>query len=203
MLSSPFKKTLKSIMILVLSFELLLCSIATYASQTTELVNSLTPTWEAFKPILIHRLTQKSPKMRLNIEQVDSFVNFLNHLEMSTYNLNQLQKTMPKTSLELLMAVQDRYLPLSEAEKMASFLERFSYSRNFQNISAFDENTSHIIGREWHEIDYSGENMTWRKQKLKYQPYGILDFKSLATLKKFFVVESTLPYFNKTYHPQY
>ena len=38
-----------------------------------------------------------------------------------------------------------------------------------------------IIGREWHEIDYSGESMTWQKQKIKYAPYGISNFKTLST----------------------
>ena len=40
-------------------------------------------------------------------------------------------------------------------------------------------NTSHIIGRNWWEINYSGENMTWQGQKTKYAPYGITDFKSV------------------------
>lgn len=203
MLLSQFINTFKSISALVFSLGLLLASIATYAADPTHLVNSLTPTWEPFKPILIQRLNQKAPKMQLNAKQVASFVQYLNQLESPTNNLSQLEKIMPKTSLELLMATHNRNLPLSEAEKMAAYLDILVHKYNFKNLNAFDENTSHIIGREWHEIDYSGENMTWRKQQLKYQPYGITDFKSLDTLKKFFVVESKLPYFNKAYHPQY
>lgn len=203
MLLSQFNNTFKSISALFFSLGLLLVSIATYASDSTHLVNSLSPTWEPFKPILTQRFTQKAPKMQLNAQQVESFVQYLNQLEDPTNNLNQLQKIMPKTSLELLMATHNRNLPLSEAEKMAAYLDILAHKYNFKNLNAFDENTSHIIGREWQEIDYSGENMTWRKQQLKYQPYGITDFKSLDTLKKFFVVESKLPYFNKAYHPQY
>lgn len=203
MLLSEFNNTFKSRSTLVFSLGLLLVSIATYASDSTHLVNSLTPTWEPFKPILIQRLNQKAQKMQLNTEQVESFVQYLNQLKASTTNLNQLQKIMPKTSLELLMATHNRNLLLSEAEKMAAYLDILAHKYNFKNINAFDENTSHIIGRKWHEIDYSGENMTWRKQQLKYQPYGIIDFKSVDTLNKFFVVESKLPYFNKSYQPQY
>lgn len=110
--------------------------------------------------------------------------------------------TLPKTTLELLMAVQSRMLPLSEAEKMAGYLEEIVGKFNFKNPRAFDENTSHIIGREWHEIDYAGENMTWQKQKLKYQVYNIDNFKTLENLTKFFPVESKLPYFKKIYRPQ-
>jgi hypothetical protein len=59
------------------------------------------------------------------------------------------------------------------------------------------------MGRQWHEIDYSGEGMTWEKQKAFYAPYGIDHFKSLACLEEFFKVESQLPYFRKIYKPKH
>lgn len=74
-------------------------------------------------------------------------------------------------------------------------------SCRFENIKAFDNNTSHIIGRKWHEIDYSGENMTWQGQKEKYIPYGITDFRTLENMRKFFAIEGNFPYFNKIYKP--
>ncbi|MBN8828167.1 MAG: hypothetical protein J0H68_05620 [Sphingobacteriia bacterium] len=46
---------------------------------------------------------------------------------------------------------------------MALFLNEIVIKYDLKNIEAFDENTSHIIAKEWHEIDYSGENMTWQK----------------------------------------
>ncbi|KIJ88837.1 hypothetical protein [Rickettsia asembonensis] len=85
---------------------------------------------------------------------------------------------------------------------MAKYLQELVGFYNFQNVAAFDENTSHIIGRQWHEIDYSGESMTWQGQKAKYARYDITDFKSVDCLKKFFKVESKLPYFTKIYKPQ-
>ncbi len=115
--------------------------------------------------------------------------------------MSQLQFIMPKTSTELLMATYKRGLNKSEAEKMAKYLIKLVDFYKFKNLPAFDNNTSHLIGREWYEIDYSGENMTWKKQKEKYAPYGISNFKSLVCLQKFFPVESKLPYFNKVYQP--
>jgi hypothetical protein len=164
-------------------------------------VEQLHANWQPFKEILIARSTQSNPKMRLKVSEVNHFVVFLNQLHAPLPHITKLQKILPKTTLELLMAVHARNLSIAEAEKMAAYLAVIVEKFQFKFPKAFDENTSHIIGREWHEIDYSGEKMTWQKQQLKYKPYGITDFKSLANLQKFFVVESTLPYFNKTYEP--
>ena len=99
------------------------------------------------------------------------------------------------------MSVQNRGVTFVEAEKMAAYLEKFTLIYHFKYPKKFDENTSHIIGREWREIDYSGENITWQKQRLKYSPYGISNFKTEDNLKKFFSVESKLSYFKKIYQP--
>jgi hypothetical protein len=98
------------------------------------------------------------------------------------------------------MAINKRGVDFKEAELMAKYLKEFVDRCQFQNVTAFDNNTSHIIGREWHEIDCSGEGMSWKKQKEKYAAYGILNFKSLENLKKFFSIESQLPYFKKIYN---
>jgi hypothetical protein len=180
-------------------FVLLWIGVAAAAHLT---IPKIPANWDSFKPILTQRLNQKPLKMKLTPKQVDSFADFLNDLKTPLPNINSLQTILPKTTLELLMAVHSRGLPIEEAEKMAAYLEEIVGKFKFQNRNAFDENTSHIIGREWHEIDYSGENMTWQKQKLKYQPYGITNFKSLDNLIRFFAIESKLPYFKKIYRPK-
>ncbi|MEM8562481.1 MAG: hypothetical protein AAGF57_09625, partial [Pseudomonadota bacterium] len=90
-------------------------------------------------------------------------------------------------------------LRLDEAERMANYLDGVPATYAINNTAYFDENTSHIIGREWHEIDYTGEGMDWQQQKQKYAPYGITHFKSLDNLQRFFPIESTLPYFRPAY----
>ncbi len=157
--------------------------------------------WLRLKPILLARVNQKTPKMKLSLEQATSFAHFLTQLSTPLPELQNLQQTLPKTTLELLRAIYERNLAAAEADKMAAYLSHLQNEFKFQNLGAFDENTSHIIGREWPEIDYSGEGMTWQKQQQKYLPYGITDFKSVAVLTKFFRVESTLPYFKKIYRP--
>jgi len=158
--------------------------------------------WSPLKPILVARVNQSKLKMKLNKEQALSFVSFLGKLETPLPRLIALEKVLPKTTVELLIAVHERGLALEEAEKMAAYLEWFLRQAKFQNRSAFDENTSHIIGREWQEIDYAGENMTWEKQRSKYFPYGVTNFKTEENLRKFFKLESRLPYFNKIYRPE-
>ena len=157
--------------------------------------------WQKLCPILQSRVDQTAYKMKLQESDVQYLEKYIQTTHFNFVYLSKLQSLMPKTTIELLMATYKRGLNKSEAEKMAEYLMAQVKFYKFKNLPGFDNNTSHIIGREWHEIDYSGENMTWKKQKEKYAPYGISNFKSLACLKKFFPVESKLPYFNKIYQP--
>ncbi len=149
--------------------------------------------------ILEQRLNQNTPKMKLTEAEVVALEQFLT--TKTFVNIHHLQWLLPKTTIELLMAIRFRDLPSDEAESIAHYLKTLVESCQFQNIKAFDNNTSHIIGREWYEIDYSGEGMTWEKQKAHYTPYGITNFKTLENVKKFFPVESKSPYFKKIYKP--
>lgn len=158
--------------------------------------------WQNLCSILQSRVSQTIHKMKLQESEATSLENYLHSLRHYFVYLPKLQYTMPKTTTELLIATRSRGLNKNEADKMAGYLIRQLQYYKFQNPSAFDNNTSHIIGREWYEIDYSGEHMTWQKQKKYYAPYGISNFKSVDCLKKFFTVESKLPYFNKIYKPR-
>jgi len=159
--------------------------------------------WQKLCSILDSRVEQTARKMKLQESNAKSLEQFLNSTDYNFIYLAELQNFLPKTTLELLIAINERWLDIREADLMAKYLQELLESYNFQNVAAFDENTSHIIGRQWLEIDYSGENMTWQGQKAKYAPYGIVNFKSVDCLKKFFKVESKLPYFTKIYKPKY
>lgn len=163
---------------------------------------SLPDQWNPLTPIINARLNQKETKMKLNQHDVDDIEILLCKVSDTVPNLLALQCQLPKTTLELVRAVAQRNVTTNDAESMAEYLQYIVESFKFENIQSFDENTSHIIGREWYEIDYSGENMTWQEQELRYTRYGIQNFKSAAMLKKFFPVESECPYFKKIYRPQ-
>ena len=117
-------------------------------------------------------------------------------------NARKLNGLMPKTTIELLRAVHERNLSRGEAEAISEYLMRLHDSMKMKNPGPFDENTSHVIGREWHEIDYSGEGMSWESQKKFYSRFGITDLKSAENVKKLFETESKLPYFSRIYKPQ-
>jgi len=171
------------------------------ASAVEARVCHLPQKWQPLCPVLQTRVLQTVKKMRLQESEANSLEHYLQTLNENFVYLPKLQTIMPKTTTELLRATEKRGLEKGEADKMAGYLINQVAFFKFKNLSAFDNNTSHIIGREWHEIDYSGERMTWIKQREKYAPYGITNFKSLACLQKFFPVEARLPYFNKVYLP--
>ncbi len=163
-------------------------------------LTSMPSQWTTLNKIMVSRHDQTALKMKLTTQQIDSLILFLKTLHShDLIELQKLQKVLPKTTLELLFAIQARGVDKGEAEKMAAYLQQVPKEYHIKNVAAFDENTSHIIGREWHEINYSGEGMTWEGQKAKYAPYNITSFKTLNNLKKFFPVESKLPYFNQVY----
>jgi hypothetical protein len=190
-----YKQNLKSIYLIFVAV-LMLVQFECIGLET----ESMPRQWTALNKILVERLNQATSKMKLNTEQVDALVHYLKTLSAyDLIHLQKLQKILPKTTLELLFAIQSRGLEKHEAEKIAIYLQQVPKEYHIQKIAAFDENTSHIIGREWQEIDYSGEGMTWQGQKEKYKDYGITDFKTLDNLKKFFPVESQLPYFSQSY----
>jgi len=197
-------KSCHSFILQLAIFSLLTFSTTLNASLNKEnesYISLLPKQWIELQSILKQRLHQKSPKMKLTREEVKSLEKYLSELRIAAPNLIKLKSLLPKTTLELLRATHERNLPLTEAEAMAAYLSEFTQKQNFQNVNAFDENTSHIIGREWSEIDYTGEGMTWQNQRKKYLPHGITNFKSKENLIKFFRVESTLPYFRKIYRP--
>lgn len=186
---------MKGYFIILLASQLLL-AVTAYA-QECRLPNG----WQKLCHNIESRIAQKKLKMRLEESDGQELQDFLRSTKDDLSELSRLQNSLPKTTTELLIAIYKRGLNPKEAELMAQYLYALVEAFQFENPKAFDENTSHIIGRQWHEIDYSGEGMTWQKQQAFYAPYGIYDFKSLKCLRKFFVIESKLPYFIRIYKP--
>jgi hypothetical protein len=140
--------------------------------------------------------------MKLEPEQGFELAGAARELFPALPTVQKLLGVMPKASVELVRSVAERGVPREEAERMAAYLIELRQALDMENPAPLDENTSHVIGREWHEIDYRGEGMTWEKQKSIYVPKGIPDFKSEAHLRRFFEVESKAPYFAKLYKPR-
>jgi hypothetical protein len=161
----------------------------------------LPPQWQMLCSVLEERTAQLSPKMKLTESQAKEFENFVRTTSLNFSTLKLLQSQMPKTTVELIMCVHNRGVSAQQADLMGRYLQQLISRFRFKQLALFDNNTSHIIGKDWHEINYSGEGMTWQIQKKKYAPYGITNFKRVQNLKKFFPVEAKLPYFTKVYGP--
>lgn len=162
----------------------------------------LNGTWQKLCPILEKRTSQKQTKMKLKDYETIQLQDYILANNASLSNMHNLINNMPKTTIELIMGIIFRQVDHIEAEEIAIYLNDLIISFQFKNPAAFDENTSHIIAKNWDQIDYSGENMTWQRQKAKYAKYGITNFKTLDNIKKFFPIESKLPYFKKIYKPK-
>ncbi|HEY2406764.1 MAG TPA: hypothetical protein VGI10_12215 [Polyangiaceae bacterium] len=148
--------------------------------------------------ILAARVVQTRRKMKLTEDEARRVSQELLD-ELPTLSETRMLPLMPKTTIELVRSSRERGVSREEAERMATFLLDVRMALDMDNPAAFDENCSHVVGREWQDIDYRDEGMQWEKQRSIYVPKGVLHFKDVANLRQFFRVESQAPYFQKVY----
>ena len=149
--------------------------------------------------ILAVRVSQTRRKMKLSEEEsARAALALLTELPAMP-QARQLLELMPKATIELVRSVRERGVARDGAERMAEYLVQARAALDMENPAPFDENCSHVVGREWQDIDYRDEGMTWQKQQAIYAPKGVPDFKSTGSLRQFFRVESKAPYFQKLY----
>lgn len=151
---------------------------------------------------LEERVEQKSKKMKIDEERaVEIAGHVLSNLQ-GMPKASELERTMPRSVVELVVAVEGRGVSQEEAEKIADFLLRFTGAMRFQNPNQFDSNLSHVIGRDWSQIDYSGEGTTWQQREKQWAKYGVVSFKKAEYLENYLKHEKELGYFSKIYKPQ-
>jgi hypothetical protein len=148
------------------------------------------------------RVSQTKPKMKLEPEQGLSVARYVHEALPSMPEARALSHTMPKTVVELVRSTYERGVSTREGESMARYFSHLLDHLKPRNLPALDENCSHVVGRDWQEIDYSGEPLTWQKQKRVYTAQGVPHFKDAATLERFFRVESQARYFDELYRPE-
>jgi hypothetical protein len=148
------------------------------------------------------RVAQTKRKMKLEADQGLRVARYVVEDLPTMPETSSLSRSMPKTAVELVRSVHERGVAPDEAERMARYMARLSESLKPKNAAALDENTSHVIGRDWEDIDYRDENLDGEKQKRIYTAKGVPHFKDAVTLEHFFRVESKVPYFSKVYQPE-
>jgi hypothetical protein len=151
--------------------------------------------------VIARRAAQAHPKMKLDPEAALAAARAL--LEVAGREaFRRLHAVMPHSTVELARAVRERGVPTGEAEAIARYLVAFTRALAFERLAVFDENHSHVTGRDWDEIDYRGEGMTWREQQAYWSPRGVADFKRRAHIHAYFVGAERLPHWKRVYRPR-
>jgi hypothetical protein len=152
--------------------------------------------------VIARRVAQRSPKMKLDPAQGARAARAaLRHFARSP-QLRALESVMPRSAVELIRAIDERDLPAREADAIADYLEQLVEALDFARLDNFDRNHSHVTGRRWREIDYSGENMTWRRQKAYWAPRGVGDFRTVAHIDAYMRRAARMRHFTRVYRPR-
>ena len=146
------------------------------------------------------RVEQRAPKMRLlPAEAIAAALALL--ATADHVSIRELHAVMPRSTIELARAVKERGVELEEAKAIASYLVAVISALRFERLAVFDENHSHVIGREWSEIDYTGESMTWQSQRAAWVPRGVVSFERAVYIHAYFVGAEKLPHWERVYKP--
>jgi hypothetical protein len=151
---------------------------------------------------LAARVAQRGPKMKLSHAAAGAAAAALLRRLPSMPSARALHAVMPRSLVELIRAVEERGVPPVDAEALAAYLLRFTRTLRFANLAQLDENHSHVIGRRWPEIDYTGEGTTWQARRDHWSRLGVDDFRTAAHVHRYFVAESKLGYFRRIYRPR-
>lgn len=152
--------------------------------------------------VIRERVAQRSAKMKLTAGEGERAARALREQLARSPALRRLAPRMPHTAVELARAVAERDLPAADAGAIADYLGQLIAALDFGNLARFDRNHSHVTGRRWREIDYSGEGMTWQGQKRYWSARGVGDFRSVAHIDKYFRQAARMAYFDRIYRPR-
>jgi hypothetical protein len=156
----------------------------------------------ALNAIISARVSQARAKMKLTPEEGRLAQEYVSAELPRSPALAALASGMPKTAIELCRAVHERGVAQADADGIAGYLVRLLGSMRLGRPDTFDECCSHVLGRKWSEIDYSGEGVDWRAQEKSYSSKGAPDLLTPGHVRAYFAVESRMPYFRKVFRPQ-
>lgn len=148
------------------------------------------------------RVGQKGKKMGLTAKQADALSADLMRLLPKMPKASMLADLMPRSVVELVASVSQRKLALKDAEDIASFHIQLTGAMGFRNLKQFDSNHSHVIGRRWNQIDYSGEGVTWRQRQRQWSGAGVKDFRTAGSICRYMRAASRKAYFMRIYKPR-
>jgi hypothetical protein len=152
--------------------------------------------------VLAARVTQRPAKMKLTRDEARAAAAALLALLPRAPSARRLHDVMPQSTVELARAVAERGVPAADAEALAAYLLRVVRVLRCGNLAQLDTNHSHVIGRHWREIDYTGEGTTWQARRDHWARFGVADFRTAAHVHRYLVAEAKLAYFRRIYRPR-
>lgn len=156
---------------------------------------------DAAAEMIAARVAQRAPKMQLTAEQ--GRIAAIAVLDLAAHDsVRTLHSVMPRSTVELARAVTERGVSVEEAQAIARYLFEVVQVLGFERLAVFDDNHSHVIGREWHEIDYTGENMTWQGQRDDWSRKGVTSFEKAIYIHAYFSGAEKLPHWKRVYRPR-
>lgn len=94
--------------------------------------------WKTLKPVINTRLHDKNIALKLNDAQVDDLLDYLETHQTTFPELQQLQKHMPNTTVELLRLLQIKQISYQTAQKTAADLLAMVKQRATSAIVSLD-----------------------------------------------------------------
>jgi hypothetical protein len=158
--------------------------------------------YSALNDIIARRVAQSKTKMKLTPDEGRLAEGYLRSDLPLMPTASALAGRMPKTTIEIIRAMHERNVTREDAEGMASYLLRMLDSMRLSKLETFDDCCSHVLGRQWNQIDYSGEKIDWQSQQRHYASRGVPDLLTAEHVRKYFAVESGMPYFRRIFNPQ-
>jgi len=152
--------------------------------------------------IIDRRVSQERPKMKLTEQEGLSAACYVLSDLPAMPQAHALSERMPKTAIELLRSVNERGVTREDAEGMAGYLNSMLGSMQMRKLGTFDECCSHVLGRRWDQVDYSGERLDPHEQERHYASRGVPDLLTAEHVRRYFAVESKMPYFRRIFNPQ-
>lgn len=147
------------------------------------------------------RAAQAKPKLKLTPDEAR--VAAIATLELAKRpRFVALQLVMPRSTVELARATALRGVSIADAEAIAAYLVQLVDAVDFGKLETFDENHSHVTGRDWPQIDYTGEGMTWQSQQAYWAPRGVTSFKTAAFVHAYMIGAEKLEHWKRVYAPR-
>ncbi|MBT8491898.1 MAG: hypothetical protein KJO07_02460, partial [Deltaproteobacteria bacterium] len=158
--------------------------------------------------VVRRRVARTSPKMKLSPAQGRALERWIRAglgpgLEgRVARGTIELARVMPRSAVELLRAHHERGVSAPESLRIGRYLRRLVATVGFDGLERLDANHSHVIGRDWQQIDYSGERLDWRSQRRYWTRRGVPDFKKASHIHAYLTAASRFRYFRRLYRPR-